>query len=66
MQEELLKRIYQNIKGAEAAITEARELIDLMREAGEDVREMEETLRELEIRKERWIRALEVRGIKEE
>ena len=59
----VLERIAEEIKDIEASISEARELIEAMREAGEDVSTLERTLVELETRKERWSRMLKARGI---
>ena len=59
----ILEDIARDIKSIEGDIASARDLIDAMREAGEDVTDLESDLSELEIKKERWVRMLKGRGI---
>ncbi len=63
MANEILKGIAEDMKEVETAITEARDLVSAMKEAGEDVSVMESDMRDLEIRKVKWDRMLKSRGV---
>lgn len=63
MANEVLKGIAQDIKAVDVAIEEAEDLISAMKEAGEPIAELEMKLREGKIRKVKWLRMLENRGI---
>lgn len=57
------EQVARDIATAEMRIGEARELLSLAKEAGEDVSDLEARIRELELRKNRWERALANRGV---
>jgi len=59
----ILAEIAKRIKELETDFATAKELISAMREAGEDVTELEAMLREVESRKRRWEMMLRRRGI---
>lgn len=63
MPSEVLKNIAEDFKKVEPAIAEAQELIDAMKEAGEDTATMEAELRVLKTRKTKWERMLKARGL---
>jgi len=63
MASEVLKNIAADFAKIEPAITEANELINAMREAGEETAEMEAELRTLITRKTKWERMLKARGL---
>lgn len=63
MPNQILEGIAQDIKGVETALTEAKDLVSAMKEAGEDVSTWETEIRSLEIRKVKWERMLQGRGI---
>lgn len=64
MSDALLRGVAEDLKNADTAITEAQKLIDAMKEAGETVTAQEAEIRSLRIRKDKWQRMLEARGIK--
>ncbi|MBW8036355.1 MAG: hypothetical protein FVQ79_12175 [Planctomycetes bacterium] len=63
MANEILKGIAEDMKEVDVAITEARDLVSAMKEAGEDVSALESDMRDLEIRKVKWDRMLKSRGV---
>ena len=63
MASEVLKNIAADFAKIDPAITEADELIQAMREAGEETAEMEAELRTLKTRKTKWERMLKARGL---
>ena len=63
MANEILQGIAEDMKEVDVAITEARDLVSAMKEAGEDVSALESDMRDLEIRKVKWDRMLKSRGI---
>jgi len=63
MANEILETISKDIHEIDAIIVEAKELISAMKEAGEDVHELEAELRLLEVRKTKWERMLSARGL---
>jgi len=63
MPSEVLKNIAEDFKKIDPAVNEAQELIDAMREAGEETAEMEAELRTLKTRKVKWERMLKARGL---
>lgn len=63
MPNQILEGIAQDIKDVEAALIEAKDLVAAMKEAGEPVAEWESEIRTLEIRKVKWERMLQGRGI---
>ena len=60
---EVLIGIAKDVKDITARIAEAKDLIGAMKEAGEDVSKLQTDLRDQEIRKQRWERMLEARGM---
>ena len=62
MEIDILTKVAGDIKGINTTISQARILIDCLKDAGEDVTEMESNLRNLEKRKARWESMLEGRG----
>lgn len=63
MPSQVLKDIAEDFARVEPAITEAEELIQAMRDAGEDTTSMEAELRTLKLRKGKWERMLKARGL---
>lgn len=63
MPSQVLKDIAEDFAKVEPAIEEAQELIDALREAGEDTTKMEAELRSLKTRKTKWERMLKNRGL---
>jgi len=63
MPSEVLKNIAEDFKKIDPAIAEADELIQAMREAGEETAEMEAEIRTLKTRKVKWERMLKARGL---
>ncbi len=60
---EALEKLAENIRTINARIVEGEELIEAMRDAGEDVIELDTSMRELKRRKLRWESMLQARGI---
>ncbi len=63
MASEILQNIATDIKEIDKIVVEAKELISAMKEAGEETTQMEADLRLLEIRKTKWQRMLQSRGL---
>ena len=63
MPNQVLKSIAEDFKRIDPAILEAEELIEAMREAGEETATMEAELRTLKVRKTKWERMLKARGL---
>ena len=63
MASEILKSVKEDLLKLEPSILEAEELLDVMKEVGEDVVEMTKELRSLKTRKEKWERVLKARNI---
>lgn len=63
MANEILEGIAQDLVTVESALAEAKDLVSAMKEAGEDVSGWETEIRALEIRKVKWERMLQGRGI---
>ncbi len=62
----MFNRIAKDLSAIKSQYGVAVDLISAMKEAGEDVTEVESTLRGLEIRQGKWTRMLEARGYKVE
>lgn len=60
---EVLRGVAEDLKEIEPKIEAARDLVNAMREAGEDVTELQADIRDLEIRKRKWERMLSARGL---
>jgi len=63
MPSEVLKNIAADFKRVNPAIKEAEELIQAMKDAGEETSSMEAELRKLKMRKDKWQRMLKARGL---
>jgi len=63
MASQVLKGVKDDLIKLEPMIAEAKDLVEFMRDAGEDVTEMNRQIRTLEIRKEKWERVLASRNI---
>lgn len=63
MASQVLESVAADLKTINAQISEANELISAMRDAGEDTAQLTADLRALEIRKQKWERMLQARGI---
>ena len=65
MANQILEGIAQDIKSVETALAEAEDLVSAMKEAGETepVAKWEAEIRALKIRKVKWERMLQGRGI---
>jgi len=59
---DVFEDIAQDVADAQPYLDEAEKIIEVAREAGEDVTEMETSLRDTKSRIERWKRTLEARG----
>ena len=64
MSDAILRGVSADIKSAREKVKDAEELIEAMKEAGEDASELERNLRDLKLRMVKWERMLEARGIK--
>ena len=62
MANETLKAIGEDINKITESIAEAEELVSAMKEAGEETATLEQDLRTLRVRKEKWERMLKNRG----
>lgn len=58
-----LERVAERFPEMEQALEEAKDLIDAMREAGEDVKEVESLYREQQLSVNRWRVMLKARGL---
>jgi len=63
MADEILESIAKDVTEINQTITRVKGLISAMKEAGEDVHEVEADIRTLEVRKVKWERMLHARGI---
>ena len=63
MSNEILQGIAQDLSEADAAVETAEVLLSAMKEAGEDVTELETNLRAVKMRKAKWEKMLKSRGI---
>ena len=63
MASEVLKNIAADFSRIDPAIKEAEELISAMKDAGEETSKMEAELRKLAMRKDKWSRMLQARGL---
>lgn len=63
MPDPILEEIAEDVRQIQTSIARARTLISAMKEAGEDVHEMESDIRLLAVRKEKWERMLKAKGI---
>jgi len=61
-QNEIYKKIAEDVKGINESIVTARDLISALREAGENVDQMKSKLDELERKKVKWEKMLANRG----
>ena len=59
---EVLTQIKKNLDNSENLIREARTLVSVMKAAGENTLEVEQKLRELEKKREKWQSALREAG----
>lgn len=59
---EIFQEVADDIKNAEHDMENARVLIDAMKEAGEEVIEMEKDFRDTRLRVDKWKRMLKSRG----
>jgi len=60
---EILKTIASDIKDIDGIIEEAEELISAMKEAGEETHDQVASLQLLKVRKAKWQRMLQARGL---
>lgn len=63
MADPILEEIANDVREIEKTLIRAKILISAMKEADEDVHEMEADVRLLEVRKVKWERMLKARGI---
>ena len=63
MASEILKTIASDIKDIDGIIEEAEELISAMKEAGEETHDQVASLQLLKVRKAKWQRMLQARGL---
>ena len=66
MPNEILEGIAVDLKNVQGAIDEAEDLVSALKEAGEDVSEWETQIRSLKIRREKWRKMLDSRGVSAE
>ena len=64
MSDPVLQGIADDLKMVDTEIERARTLISVAEEAGEDVGKLKAELRVAESRKNKWTRALELRGVR--
>ncbi len=64
MSDPVLQSIADDLKNVDTEIERARTLIAVAEEAGEDVGKLKAELRVAESRKNKWTRALELRGVR--
>lgn len=64
MSDPVLQGIAEDLKSIDTEIDRARVLISVAEEAGEDVGKLKADLRTAETRKNKWTRALEMRGVR--
>lgn len=64
MAEPVLEAIVEDFKTITPELKRAKELIGVLKEAGEDTVKIEADIRNLEIRKTKWERVLAARGYK--
>ena len=64
MANEVLKSVGEDFVKINEQTVEAKEIMEALKEAGEDTVKMETEIRQLEIRKAKWERMLKNRGIK--
>lgn len=63
MSDEILTGIAADLEEATTAIATAEELVSALKEAGEDVSEQEGRIRALKMRKTKWDKMMQSRGI---
>lgn len=63
MASEVLKQIADDIKEVDRTIAEGEELVNFLKEVGEDYHQQENDLRALKIRRKKWQAALKNRGL---
>jgi len=63
MASEILKTIASDIHDIDGIIEEAEELISAMKEAGEETHDQVASLQLLKVRKAKWQRMLQARGL---
>lgn len=59
----ILETIAQDIQAVDGLVAEAEELISAAKEAGEDTKEQEVAMMLLKVRKAKWQRMLQARGL---
>ena len=62
-QDPVLQSVAEDIKNISRELGRAKTLVQVLKDAGEDVAKMEADIRNLEIRKKKWERVLSARGI---
>lgn len=63
MADPVLESVAEDIKNITRELTRAKTLVEVLKEAGEDTAKLESDIRNLEIRKKKWERVLNARGI---
>lgn len=63
MADPVLESVAEDIKNITRELIRAKSLVSVLKDAGEDVAKMESDIRNLEIRKKKWERVLDARGI---
>ncbi len=59
----VLESVAEDLKTITANLEQAEDLVSVMKEAGEPTQKLEQDIRQLKIRKEKWERVLNSRGI---
>lgn len=62
MDQEIIKGLVRDLAEVESKVTEAQEVINILKEAGEQTADLEAQLRGLVTRRNKWQRVLKARG----
>lgn len=63
MADPVLESVAEDLKVITSELDRAKSLVQVLKEAGEDTVKIESDIKALEIRKKKWERVLETRGI---
>lgn len=63
MENEILQKVSQDMIRVDLELTKAKDLIKALKEAGENVTELEKQIKDLERRRTKWQNMLAARGL---
>ena len=63
MENEILQKVSQDMIRVDLELTKAKDLIKALKEAGENVTELEKQIKDLERRRTKWQNMLSARGL---